>query len=64
MNWKQYALALLGTNAVMVFIGYLILRVQSAGAFQPEQYWRIWSPRWHSIPLSAMTNTNLQHYSG
>lgn len=25
MNWKQYALALLGTNAVMVFIGYLIV---------------------------------------
>ena len=38
MNWKQYALALLGTNAVMVFIGYLILRVQSVRAFQPEQY--------------------------
>ena len=36
MNWKQYALALLGTNAVMVFIGYLILRVQSAGLFNPN----------------------------
>lgn len=52
MNWKQYALALLGTNAVMVFIGYLILRVQSAG-FSTRTILRIWSPRWHSIPLSA-----------
>ena len=31
MNWKQYALALVGTNAVMVAIGYLILRIQSVG---------------------------------
>ena len=26
MNWKQYALHLLTTNAVMVFTGYLVLR--------------------------------------
>ena len=26
MNWKQYALALLGTNAVMMAVGYVILR--------------------------------------
>lgn len=28
MGWKKYALALVLTNAVMVFIGYLILRIQ------------------------------------
>ena len=35
MNWRQYALALVGTNAVMVAIGYLILRIQSVGIFYP-----------------------------
>ena len=40
MNWKQYALALVGTNAVMVFIGYLILRIQCIRAVQPERDWR------------------------
>ena len=29
MNWKQYAMALVGTNAAMIAIGYVILRVQS-----------------------------------
>ena len=28
MNWKQYAVSLLTTNAVMIFAGYLILRLQ------------------------------------
>ena len=36
MNWRQYALALVGTNAVMVAIGYLILRIQSVGIFNPN----------------------------
>ena len=51
MNWRQYALALVGTNAVMVAIGYLILRRDDpAGiyhpadpehrAFQSQRYWR------------------------
>ena len=50
MNWRQYALALLGANAVMIAIGYLILRIQSIGIF--------------NTIISFMTNTNLQHYSG
>ena len=29
MNWKQYAKALIGTNAVMIAIGYIILWIQS-----------------------------------
>ena len=28
MNWKKYALSLVLANAVMVFVGYLILRIQ------------------------------------
>lgn len=36
MNWKQYAMALIGTNAVMIAIGYLILRIQSIPLFNPN----------------------------
>ena len=36
MNWKQYALALLGTNGIMILIGYLILRIQSLPIFNPN----------------------------
>ena len=31
MNWKKYAIALLATNAVMILLGYIILRIQSIG---------------------------------
>ena len=64
MNWKQYALALLGTNAVMVFIGYLILRVQSAGPFNPNNIENMEPTLAFNTIISFMTNTNLQHYSG
>ena len=40
MNWKQYALALLLTNAVMVFVGYLVLRIQILPALQPQRHRR------------------------
>ena len=36
MNWRQYAAALIGTNVVMIAIGYLILRIQSIVLFQPQ----------------------------
>ena len=64
MNWKQYALALLGTNAVMVFIGYLILRVQSAGLFNPNNIENMEPTLAFNTIIIFMTNTNLQHYSG
>ena len=64
MNWKQYALALLGTNAVMAFIGYLILRVQSAGLFNPNNIENMEPTLAFNTIISFMTNTNLQHYSG
>ena len=38
MDWKEYALALIGTNAVMILIGYIILRVQSLPAVYPDPY--------------------------
>lgn len=64
MNWKQYALALVGTNAVMVFIGYLILRIQSIGLFNPNGIEGMEPTLSFNTIISFMTNTNLQHYSG
>ena len=64
MNWKQYALALLGTNAVMMAIGYVILRIQSIPLLNPNGMQGMKSDLAFNTIISFMTNTNLQHYSG
>lgn len=52
MNWKQYALALVGTNGVMVAIGYLICAFRAFRFLTPTES-GTWSRRWRSIPSSA-----------
>ena len=64
MNWRQYALALVGTNAVMVAIGYLILRIQFLPVFNPNGIGAMEETLSFNTIISFMTNTNLQHYSG
>lgn len=64
MSWKKYALALLGTNAVMIFLGYIILRIQSIGLFNPNGIGGMEESLSFNTIISFMTNTNLQHYSG
>ena len=64
MNWKQYALALVGTNAVMIAIGYIILRVQSIALLNPNGIGGMEPTLAFNTIISFMTNTNLQHYSG
>lgn len=64
MNWKQYSLALIGTNAVMIAIGYVILRVQSLPLFNPNGIEGMEPTLAFNTIISFMTNTNLQHYSG
>ncbi len=64
MNWKVYAIALVGTNAVMVLIGYIILRIQSIGFFNPNGIGNMEETLSFNTIISFMTNTNLQHYSG
>ena len=64
MNWKQYALALVGTNAVMIAIGYVILRVQSIPLLNPNGIEGMEPTLAFNTIISFMTNTNLQHYSG
>lgn len=64
MNWKKYALCLLGTNAIMILIGYIILRIQSIGLFNPNGIGAMEETLSFNTIISFMTNTNLQHYSG
>ncbi|MBC8609865.1 potassium-transporting ATPase subunit KdpA [Massilimaliae timonensis] len=64
MNWKKYALALLGTNAVMILLGYIILRIQSIALFNPNGIGNMEESLSFNTIISFMTNTNLQHYSG
>ena len=37
MNWKEYVFSIITVNAVMVFIGYLILRTQSLHILNPNK---------------------------
>ena len=64
MNWKQYAMALIGTNAVMIAIGYIILRLQSLPLLNPNGIEGMEPTLAFNTIISFMTNTNLQHYSG
>ena len=64
MNWKQYAVAFLMTNGVMMLIGYVILRLQSLLVLNPNQVGAMSSDLSFNTIISFMTNTNLQHYAG
>ena len=64
MNWKQYAMSLIGTNAVMIAIGYIILRIQSLPLLNPNGIEGMEATLAFNTIISFMTNTNLQHYSG
>ena len=64
IKWKQYAIALLLTNAIMVLVGYLILRVQSMPIFNPNAIGNMEATLSFNTIVSFMTNTNLQHYAG
>lgn len=64
MSWKQYALSLILTNAVMVFVGYLVLRLQNIHVFNPNGIEGMDASLSFNTIISFMTNTNLQHYAG
>ena len=64
MNWKQYALTLIGTNGVMMAVGYLVLRIQSLPLLNPNGIKGMEPALSFNTIISFMTNTNLQHYAG
>ncbi len=64
MGWKKYAVTLLLVNAVMVFSGYGILRLQNFLFLNPNGISDMEASLSFNTIISFMTNTNLQHYSG
>ncbi|WP_029501870.1 potassium-transporting ATPase subunit KdpA [Lachnoclostridium phytofermentans] len=64
MGWKKYVMSLIVMNAVMVFIGYLILRIQALPIFNPNGIGAMEPTLSFNTIISFITNTNLQHYSG
>lgn len=64
MTGKQYILSLLLSNAFMIFIGYIMLRIQSFLFLNPNQIGGMEATLSFNTIISFMTNTNLQHYSG
>lgn len=64
MTWKKYVLSLVLTNAVMVFIGYLILRIQEIPFLNPNHIGAMEQSLSFNTVISFITNTNLQNYSG
>lgn len=64
MTWSRYALALILTNAVMLFVGYLVLRAQQFLPLNPNEIAGMEASLSFNTIISFMSNTNLQHYSG
>ena len=64
MNWKQYAVALVTTNGIMLLISYLVLRLQNLLFFNPNDIGGMAPDLSFNTVISFMTNTNLQHYAG
>ena len=64
MGWKKYAMTLVFVNAVMVFLGYLVLRLQGVLFLNPNGIGAMEETLSFNTIISFMTNTNLQHYLG
>ncbi|MFC4776963.1 potassium-transporting ATPase subunit KdpA [Paenibacillus sp. GCM10023252] len=64
MGWKKYALSFVITNIVLTAVSYLILRLQNALPYNPNDIGNMESTLTFNTVISFMTNTNLQHYSG
>ena len=64
MDWKRYAGTLVGTNLMMILLGYLILRLQSLLFLNPNGIGSMDPSLSFNTIISFMTNTNLQHYAG
>lgn len=64
MNWKEYVVSIIAVNAVMVFIGYIILRAQGLLFLNPNKIDGMEQSLSFNTIISFMTNTNLQDYSG
>lgn len=63
-TWKQYVLALIISNAVMILLVYAVFRLQDKLPLNPGGIAAMSPDLAFNTAISFMTNTNLQHYSG
>lgn len=63
-GWKQYALAILISNAVMFAVCYAILALQQYLPLNPDAKSALAHDLIFNTTASFTSNTNLQHYSG
>ncbi|NGZ77247.1 potassium-transporting ATPase subunit KdpA [Saccharibacillus alkalitolerans] len=63
-SWKAYAASLVVSNAVMIFVVYLVFRFQGMLPLNPSGIAGMEPSLAFNTAISFMTNTNLQHYSG
>lgn len=63
-TWKQYALTVVLSNALMILLVYLIFRFQGVLPLNPSGITSMEPTLAFNTAISFMTNTNLQHYSG
>ncbi len=63
-SWKMYAASLIGSNAVMILIVYLVLRFQGMLPLNPAGIANMEPSLAFNTAISFMANTDLQHYSG
>lgn len=64
MTWKEYAVALILTNAVMALVAYVILRTQAFFFLNPTRVGSLESSLSFNTVISFITNSNLQNYAG
>ena len=62
MGWKQFFLAGLLLNIVMMVIGFLILVFQDKLPLNPMRFVGVQPDLAFNTVASFVTNTNLQHY--
>ncbi|MFO0795859.1 MAG: potassium-transporting ATPase subunit KdpA [Gemmataceae bacterium] len=65
-TWKQYSLAMLGSNGLIFVFGYLVLATQPwhPAFLNPDGKGMLSPTTIFNTACSFLTNTNLQHYSG
>jgi K+-transporting ATPase ATPase A chain len=64
MSWKRYGMVLLLSNAAMMALGYLLLRIQDLLPFDPLGRSAQTPDLAFNTAASFVTNTNWQSYSG
>ncbi len=64
MSWKRYGVVLLVSNAAMMGLGYLLLRIQNLLPFDPLGRSAQTPDLAFNTAASFVTNTNWQSYSG